>query len=267
MTFTEFLTIYLAVGAPFGVYYFFLKRHQTINSIVILKSIVVAFVWFTFAARLVNQSLPKIRFAPLNLNYDRDRNIEAVSQNLQNTFAEHLKSQTSVSFFEFRETLDRYIGLSLAVQSSAPDSSIPNHELEIFRAANFEKRDLHLAGKIFHRKNYLRLQRHQERARVDFLIVHEHLKEAFRAETNGKLNAWQQYQTQVLRLFELLENEKISFALQKSCQTFSSQLSSVSDFSDYQERELWKTIQPPASPKVISRTIPPRLITTPHSQD
>ncbi len=268
MTFTEFLTIYLAIGAPFGVYHFFLKRPQTTNSIVILKSVAVVFVWFLFAARLIKQRLLKIRFAHLNSNFDRDRNVEIISQNLQNAFVHFLKDETPISFFEFRETLDRYIGLSLAVKTSAPDSSVPNHELEIFRVANFEKSDLQLAGKIFHRKNYLRLQHHQEQASRDFLQIHRLLKENFKAETDGKLEAWQQYQTEALRLSEWLEDWDVSSVLRKSCQTFSGQQSSVSGFDNYQERDLWKTIQPRASAKILPTSTQSQLMTTPqHSRD
>lgn len=269
MTFTEFLTIYLAIGAPFGAYYFLKKRLKDPNLFLILKSVAVTLIWFVFAARLIKYHLLLIQNTQSNANLDflRGSKIEAASQNLQKAYAKLPSCKASISFFEFRETLERYIGLTLAVQSSSLSSPAPEHELEIFRIAGFEKGDLQLAGKLFHRKNYSRLHHHQERARRDFLAIYQLLKENLGTELNSKPGAWQEYQTEALCLSELLVDIEAIRILQKSNQLPFAQQSPITESNGDQEQDLWKILQPSAAIKTFPDTTSIKLMMTRRSRN
>lgn len=244
MSLSEFLTIYLAIGAPFGVYYFLKERGETVSLTLILKSVGAALIWFLFAPQLFKERLLKVQIAPPKaaLEFFPQERLETISQNLQNAFAEFSKNEISTSYFEFRETLERYIGLTLAVQNSSLNGAIAEHELAVFRLARREKRDLQIAGKIIHRKNYLRLQQHLAIARRDFLGIYHFFNENFATQKNVENIAWQQYQIESRRLAELLKDAEVKQVLQESGQTFSLEQTPVFDLNKAHKQNLWKTV-------------------------
>ncbi len=212
MTFTEFFTTYLAIGAPFGAYYFFKHRNRLSSIKLILKSIAAVLLWIIFAARLLAQRDVSTKASLLKARWERTAagKIEKASQNVLNSFAEISNKTGTVTYFEFKETLERFIGLTLASQQSSANSPAASHESEIFRIVGHQPRALRLAERISHRKNYVRLQLHQSFAREDFLRVCLVLNEMTSTKSSEELKNWQSYQTEVTRLLDLLKDEKAS---------------------------------------------------------
>lgn len=268
MTFTELFIIYLTIGAPFGVYFFLKQRERLFGVDLFVKSIFAALFWFYYALQmLISQvSLLKNTGGDSFSDSSREKEIDAVSQKIQAAFAKLSETGEKPSFFEFRELIERYTGLTLAVQGSAVDSPATAHETEIFRIAGFEKKELQLAGRIQHRKNFLRLQAHERAARFEFLKVCEKFNEKNSspdANLNGKLEAWQEYQTNVLLLAELLEDAE---ALRTMRRMFNAGKAATVEANGKREKSLWKTLQPSpalnslqANRATSSQTIPTSL--------
>ncbi len=168
MNLTDFIIIYLACGAPFGVYYFFQSRTDTESSIVWLKILLTFFFWIPFAFLFVRQFI--VSKKNLHSNYylsstfeaEDEGNIYLIQKEIEKMFSE---SRPEFSLFEFRETLERYVGLTLANQQAF--TKISEREKEIFRIT--ENSNVELAANCLHRRNRKLLVFHQTEARQDFL--------------------------------------------------------------------------------------------------
>ncbi|MEP6923539.1 MAG: hypothetical protein ABI954_03660 [Pyrinomonadaceae bacterium] len=264
MTFTEFITVYLAIGAPFGVHYFLKQGGKRLNLALFFKSIGATLCWFLFAASFVKSRLisPEHTLLGENSDFLHYSEIKIVSQNLQKAFANFSSNDQTLSFFEFREMLERFIGLTLALQDSSVTAVVPEHELEIFHIAGYQKGDLQLAGKILHRKNYLRLQSHQLFARHEFLQLCQSLKEKTFVEINDKLDVWQQYQSEAMRLSELLGDSEAFQVFRKQRETLLLVQPPIFGTSGKQEQDLWKILQPSASIKTFPIAASTPVMTT-----
>ncbi len=168
MNLIDFIIIYLACGAPFGVYYFLQSRNETESPVIWLKIFLTFFFWIPFAFLLVRQFL--VSNKNLQSNYyltpafeARDEgNIYLIQKEIEKKFSE---SRLEFSLFEFRETLERYVGLTLANQETF--TKVSEQEKEIFRIA--ENSNIELAANCLHRRNRKLLAFHQTEARQDFL--------------------------------------------------------------------------------------------------
>jgi hypothetical protein len=244
MTFIEILIIYLAIGAPFGVYYFLKHRELFSRPQLLAKTLLAALFWVYYAGQLVSAKLRSLKDTQNGADSDvsREKEIEAASQSLLNAFSK-LADDGKPTFFEYREILERYIGLTLAVQNSSADSPVQAHETEVFRVVGHEKSELQLAGRIMHRKNFLRLQAHERAARHDFLQVAAQIyeKKSFPSiNLNGKLEAWHSYQRSILLLAELLEDAEAAKALKRLADS----AKTVEEKNGKREKAIWKTLQP-----------------------
>jgi len=170
MNLRDLLIIYLACGAPFGVYYFLQNRNHLETNILWLKSLLRFVFWIPFAIHLVAR---KSLFTNLYANrFDRSANsdakkeieIEEIRKLFENVFGE---TDLSLSIYEFREIFDRYVGLSLEIQSE--DQELSPAETEIFRITNHANKKL--AEICLHRRNRKRLSFHQKLARRDFFEI------------------------------------------------------------------------------------------------
>lgn len=241
MNLIELLTIYLTIGAPFGVYFYLKNRGNLTRAALIAQTIGAVLGWFYYAFRLLDQRLKTVNFAgsKTDAGNQREKQIEIVNRQLQKAFIGLTVNSQAYSIFEFREVLDRYIGLSLATQNSAADDPAGEHELELFRLAGHAKKELKLAGQIMHRKNYLRLKTHQIAARLDFLKISRRLYEQilFPGEnSNGKIDEWRSYQFEALRLTNLLDDSDAERDLRQL------NIEEEIILNGNQEDELWKTI-------------------------
>lgn len=154
MTLTDILIIYLACGAPFGVYYFSGHRHQKFAW---LKSLQVAFFWIFFAIRILKISIPFEAY-----DSEKEVRLEKIKKNFEDLFR---ANRFNFPLFEFREILDRYAGLTLANRDEYERPT--DKELE-FSSLTGRKNDF-LAAECLNRRNRKRLSFHQSLARRDFL--------------------------------------------------------------------------------------------------
>jgi hypothetical protein len=170
MNISDLFIIYLACGAPCGVYFYLQNRKKLRPANLWLKSFLTMFVWIPYAFVLLHDFATKRKQARL---LKEKSAFEEKLSNLQRRLLQfHFDSSAEHSLFEFREVLDRYAGLTFAAGSL---NETPNAaESEIFRIALRE--NSRLAAECLHRRNSQRLQFHQNLARRDFLKVLSELK-------------------------------------------------------------------------------------------
>src|SRR5687768_12515458 len=116
MNLTDFIIIYLACGTPFGVYHFIDNRKSNSHW---LKSLLTFFVWIPYALKLLRE---KFIGHYSNLNSGKTKNLsleieislEKTKKELECLLITEIKN---FSTFEFRETVERYIGLTISNRS------------------------------------------------------------------------------------------------------------------------------------------------------
>jgi len=170
MNLRDLFIIYLACGAPFGVYYFLQNRNHLETNILWLKSLLRFVFWIPFAVQMVARkslftNLYAYRFdKSANSDAKKEIEIEEIKKLFENAFAE---KDLSLSIYEFREIFDRYVGLSVEIQTENEEFS--QSETEIFRITNHSNKNL--AEICLHRRNRKRLSFHQKLARRDFFEI------------------------------------------------------------------------------------------------
>lgn len=167
MTFYEAIVIYLACGAPFGVYYFVNQRGRY-NNVLIQTFFVTAF-WIPFAFKLWRKY-----FNGKLSEFDHSKKLASGDQEIMNakkTLERALtKTNVGISVFEIREVLDRYIGLSV---SAADENDTDFSNTRFFESAG--NQNAALALKCFHRRNRKLLYFHQTLAGRDFFnLIEKH---------------------------------------------------------------------------------------------
>ena len=170
MNLRDFLIIYLACGAPFGVYYFLQNRKEFETEVLWLKSLLRFIFWIPFAAGLVARTSTFTNLYKSETNFaskaevERELEIDEVKKFLENILSE---TGIGLSIYEFRETFDRYAGLS--AENLRENVETAASETEIFRISNHPDKNL---GEIcLHRRNRKRLSFHQKIAGRDFVSM------------------------------------------------------------------------------------------------
>lgn len=169
MNLNDFLIIYLACGAPFGVYYFFDNRTSPNVSFLFLKSFLIFLFWMPFALRMLlkNTKLFKNNFDRISqTDSDIFNKIFPVQKEIEKVL---IKSDLKLSIYEFREVAERYIGLTIAKQNAECITTNENTESEIFKIA--ENENTKISSICFNRRNRKLLFFHQKNARQDFLDI------------------------------------------------------------------------------------------------
>ncbi len=213
MRLSETITIYLAVGAPFGVNYFLRERSGLDGTGArrsLLKATGVGLLWPLVAliAFLSRQSSA----APLSSPVEREsaiderlsRKIAAAQMSLmaalnrvrelaQGIISQHEELEHGARVA--REAIEKYVGLTLAVAEVSPDDPPASRELELCRIAGRTDDDLLLAGRCIHRRNVARLIAHQARARTELL----HAMASVREVCMDAPAAWPPAQAAVVR--------------------------------------------------------------------
>lgn len=161
----DLFILYLACGAPFGVYFFFQNREKSPAAAILLKSFLTVVVWIPYALQLLNANITKkITVSKFDAADESDsalkKKLDEIQRRLMRIF---LKSRADISVFEFREVVERYSGLTLAAQTD----EVGDSESEVFKITNHK--NTRLAAKCLHRRNRLRLEFHQRLASRDFL--------------------------------------------------------------------------------------------------
>jgi len=172
----DFFIIYLAGGAPFGVYYFLKNRTQPDVKLLGLKSFLNFLFWIPLALHLLKQNLlVKSYSADLDRitvsNAERGKRIGALQKEIEGLLIE---SELEVSIYEFREIVERYVGLTLVAAVDDAEINV-EHEKNFYLIA--AETNIELAAACLNRRNRQRLLRHQINAREDFLrLVRQILK-------------------------------------------------------------------------------------------
>lgn len=164
------IIIYLACGAPFGVYYFLHNRERMQAGHLTLKTVLDWVTWPSSAVKMIGGSSLFSQSAGSNfdalpeLDAATDEKVLEIQKSLERTFFDGPAS-APISIYMFREVFDRYTGLSAARREGGSASRVP--EAEIFRVA--DHRNIELASICLNRRNRSLLVTHHNQAREDFI--------------------------------------------------------------------------------------------------
>lgn len=177
MRLSEMITIYLAVGAPFGVHYFFQKRTQMKRPRGLLKAIGAMIYWPLIVVRyflLRRTGSNRITQNPFDERLEQTRRVLYASLHTIRELSseQRLKENERLEelVYVIRENAEKYLGLALAADDLDENSEPSKHELEIFRLEERSIEDLSISGRCIHRRNVRQLIKHRNRARA--LFVH-----------------------------------------------------------------------------------------------
>ena len=228
MNLTDFIIIYFACGAPFGVYYFLQSRNETESSIIWFKILLTFFFWIPFAFLFVRrffvskENLHFNRYTTSTFEAKNERDIYLIQKKIEIKFSE---SCLDFSFFEFRETLERYIGLTLANQKAF--SKISERGKEFFRITG--NSNVELAANCLNRRNRKLLAFHQTEAREDFLQIIRKL--------SGSVTDKKNFEHLTIEIVRLIKDKQAQDSLEK---IFAANLQTVFPPSVLQrEKILW----------------------------
>lgn len=228
MKLVDLIIIYLACGAPFGVYFFLQNRENLISTQLWLKSFLTGLLWIPFALKLfhcfVTKKLYKTQFAVTN---QADSVKKLKIDEFEKTFSNYLfKNDCDLSLFEFRENFERYIGLTLSLPK---DSENIVTDSEFFRITNHN--NLKLGEICLQRRNRLRLESHQTQARKDLL-------KSF-AIINLNLGEAKKFRFQVFEFFGVFEDLEAQTKLDEIFQ--STTQTENGDNVKQMEKDVWKS--------------------------
>jgi hypothetical protein len=183
---SETITIYLAIGAPFGVSFFL--REQTGkgrgHARSVFKATGAGLLWpFVAIASLLARGVSAASLAPTTEREsaidERTRARLATVQRQLFAALERVRelSETDAVKSEdleqkirtVREGIEKYTGLTLALAEMKLDDQPAEREMELCRLAGRKGDDLLLAGRCVHRRNVTRLIAHHARSRTELL--------------------------------------------------------------------------------------------------
>lgn len=187
-------------------------------------------VWIPYAFRLLQEFITnKLITYKLSRTNKSDAAKKATLDAIEKGIAQILLAEnTSVSLFDFRETFQRYAGLTLALEN-AKELETAENEKELFRVAKTE--NVELGAKCLRRRNLNRLKFHQNLSRVDIV-------EMFGA-INAEINESETFRLQATKFFELLNDKGAENALGEIFNS-SSQTKDVYAVRNT-EKDLWRT--------------------------
>lgn len=183
MRLSELIIVYLAAAAPVGVAYFLRQRTHARHPARLLRATGIALVWpLTLSVSLL----------PQRRNARRERDADATSANAPNearvaTAAHALVStlhqtedllrdayaarstRARQATMDARATIERLVGLALALAETKDAPPPATRELELCRIAGRKGDDLMIAGHCLRRRNLARLHAHHEQARTDMI--------------------------------------------------------------------------------------------------
>jgi hypothetical protein len=236
----DFLIIYLTIGAPLSVFYFLQNRKEQ-NEIRLWTKTILTFVfWMPFAFRLLMQNNRKMNFfAEGNASFLKSDKAEIEIFLFQKRLEKMLQeSDLQISIFEFREVIERYVGLTLA--KSQENGKTSAAKKEIFQIES--GRNVEIGTICLNRRNLKRLTFHQIQARRDFFQIINQLSE-FAADRENFIDS-------VISFFRLINDVdaqigEVIFEKAPDEKNFA---------SNHSEKFLWNT-ETHNSPPVKSKTI------------
>lgn len=172
MRVTDFIIIYFACGAPFGVYFFTSNKNMPSNRKLWLKSFFVFVFWFPFFLGFIYKKdlfgkflgFTKIENTVRNTGFEiNEKKIFSIQKSLEQIIK---RSGIDISIYQFRNVFERYAGLTLALNDQIEVTS--NNE-SVFGVAGHS--NIELAQICQNRRNRKHLSFHQINALEDFLKV------------------------------------------------------------------------------------------------
>lgn len=193
MRMIEAITIYLAAGAPFGVSYFIQREQNGVASAsTLLRATGAALLWPLAAATIV-LARRRVRTGAAtadsntSLSAPDEEKIEQARRQLLATLrkveelarllSDKERRRSERAAFTVRESLERYVGLTLGARGVSAEALPGEREMELCRIAGRVGDDLMIAGRCIHRRNVARLLAHRERARTNLLHALAEMRE------------------------------------------------------------------------------------------
>jgi hypothetical protein len=190
MQMTEAITIYLAAGAPFGVSRYLRRERGAGRTRALLFVLWATLAWPMTASRLLwMRTRGKLdrsaRHGDAEARTEHGEKVELARRQLlatlhrvQELAMPGTDSERSERFAcVFRDSLEKYIGLTLSADEMDGDAPPSEREMELCRIAGRTGQDLLLAGRCIHRKNVARLLAHREQARTALLHALAEIRE------------------------------------------------------------------------------------------
>jgi len=258
MNAVDFIIIYLACGAPFGVYFYFQNHSRNQPKTRWLKTVSAFVFWIPFALFIIckSKSIKNLFTPDFNKKFSGNLKIERNLYSVQKTIEKILlESRSEILLFEFRQTIERYAGLTLLIQNAA--AKIPGQEKEIFRVV--ETKNIETAALCLQRRNRKRLAFHQTKARQDFLHLIRDLSASVSDTTK--------FENSVGEFVNLLDDSTAQKSLEK---LFAVSLQTDNPQSVRQlEKVLWKTetLKPLITKPISVRLQITNSTTNLHSED
>jgi hypothetical protein len=168
MNISDYLIIYFSIGAPFGVYTYFQTRLELNQNRSRQKALAAFFLWMPVAFRLIraykffDDITSGVKYKKIPINSLSEENLPAIQKKMEKFLS---VNDSQISIFEFRETSERYAGLTAALKIETTGAKEAGKYF--FKAA--KNNNAELAAKCFYRRNRARLFFHQTSARKDFL--------------------------------------------------------------------------------------------------
>ena len=213
MHWSDLLIIYLSCGAPFGVYFFLkgpVKSHKAKSVKHLLKSAAAGLLWIGYAYLLWRKNIAKRltkqeSFSPNPEISLLEQQTSMLQEQILQSFVDfNAETGSKLNFFAFRDIMERYIGLTLALK--ADETIAGESDFEVFRIAGRKKKELPVAGKCLARKISMRLKSHQCNAREDFLkYIAKLTRQSVQTNGNGQTQNNSLLKDLILELFELTD--------------------------------------------------------------
>ena len=157
MNFTDLLIIYLACGAPFGVYQ--ITTHKNRSAADAARMFLSFLFWPAFAASII---IDRVANGQTNSNSFHNSAVDDIRAKIEQAA---FSNSTAASLFEFREVYHRYTGLSEVVESL----SSSKYSSEFFEISGHQNKAL--AAKCLARENRRKIVCHHAAARLDFTRI------------------------------------------------------------------------------------------------
>lgn len=166
MTIFELLILYIAAGSPFAVHAG-LQNRQAHFFLMFIRAVPALLTWPITAYKiLMKQFFHGLSDAESEPGSDSDSITETrVQKIVERMKLEFRETERSVSFYDFREAIERYVALTAEIRAKQN----PGRHKELFEISGHGDPDL--AAVCFEQHNRHRLLTHQKRARADFLSV------------------------------------------------------------------------------------------------
>lgn len=166
---SEFIIIYLAVGAPFAVH--FVLHNLPVTTILFLKAFGVAVLWPLMFVKVFPGKKSQ------DVEFQREEKLEFAKRSLFNTLneirtaSEPIKTRENIErlIWVIRENAEKYSGLTLASENLYETDLPSEHEFELFRITGCKGDELKVAARCAHRRNVKQIFEHRNSARANFL--------------------------------------------------------------------------------------------------